>query len=292
MSDSQREAPLLPVEDAREAALFFVVCALCFLAALAALTGRATYGAAQEWTSDVEGELTIRLSGADMRAADAARDLVADMPNVRDARVLDRDETATLLEPWFGSSGLPSSLPLPILIAVQADPSATDMGPNIQRRLTEEGFAAAVDEHSDWAGDVRRALGSVRLAALGAVALLAATAVAVIAFATHAALLARKDIVEVLHLSGAEDRFVSRLFERRFWVLALRAGSVGALAALGAASLLSYSLSQGGGRDWLLPTLRLDLVDLSILISTPIMAAFAARFAARITVLRSLAETV
>jgi cell division transport system permease protein len=30
---SRATAPLLPKEDAREAALFFVVCALCFLAA-------------------------------------------------------------------------------------------------------------------------------------------------------------------------------------------------------------------------------------------------------------------
>ena len=35
---SRRETPLLPVSDAREAALFFVVGALCFLAALAALS--------------------------------------------------------------------------------------------------------------------------------------------------------------------------------------------------------------------------------------------------------------
>ncbi len=42
-----RETPLLPVEDAREAALFFVVAALCFLAALAALSAKSTYGAAR-----------------------------------------------------------------------------------------------------------------------------------------------------------------------------------------------------------------------------------------------------
>ena len=35
-----RETPLLPVEDAREMALFFVVGALCFLAALATLSAK------------------------------------------------------------------------------------------------------------------------------------------------------------------------------------------------------------------------------------------------------------
>ncbi|MEO0721274.1 MAG: cell division protein FtsX, partial [Pseudomonadota bacterium] len=60
-----KETPLLPVDDAREAALFFVVCALCFLAALAALSAKATYGAAEGWTAEVEGELTVRLRDAD-----------------------------------------------------------------------------------------------------------------------------------------------------------------------------------------------------------------------------------
>lgn len=49
------ETSLLPLEDAREAALFFVVGALCFLAALAALTAKSTYGAARAWTAEVEG---------------------------------------------------------------------------------------------------------------------------------------------------------------------------------------------------------------------------------------------
>ena len=39
-------APLLPKEDAREAALFFVVCALCFLAALSGLVAHSAYSAA------------------------------------------------------------------------------------------------------------------------------------------------------------------------------------------------------------------------------------------------------
>ncbi len=286
------ETPLLPIEDAREAALFFVVSALCFLAALAALSARASYGAAVGWTSQVEGESTVRLRNVDSRAAEDARRLIEETPGVETARILDANETGAMLEPWFGNAGLPASLPLPVLVAVTADPEVEDVGPNIARRLAEAGVEAIVDEHADWAGDVRRALGAVRLAALSAVALLAATAVAVIAFATHAALLARKDIVDVLHLSGAEDRFIADLFERRFWVLGLRAGLAGALSALGMTAVLLLVVNNGGQRDNLLPALRLDLFDLAILIATPLAAGFAARLAARATVMRGLKAMV
>ncbi|RAN36702.1 ABC transporter permease [Hyphomonas sp. GM-8P] len=283
-----RETPLLPVEDAREAALFFVVAALCFLAALAALSAKSTYGAARAWTAEVEGELTVTLQDVDRRAAEDARKLIESTDGVASAHLMSKDEIDELLEPNFGNRGLPDSLPLPQLIAVTADPHVPDMGPTLQRVLTQAGYNSAVDEHADWAGDVRRVLAITRLIALTAVALLASTAVAVIAFATHAALLARRDIVDVLHLSGARDRFIASLFERRFWVLGLRSGAVGALLALGAAAAAIFAAKAHGGHAGLLPELSLDYLDLVVLVLTPVIAGLAARIAARITVIRAL----
>lgn len=289
-----RESSLLPLTDAREAALFFVVAALCFLAALAALSARASYGAAEGWTAEVQGELTVRLRGVDARAARDASELIEAMECITSARLISREETVALLAPWFGTEGLPAGLPLPVLIEVTSAPApcSTNIAADIQRTLTEAGTNATVDDHSKWAGDVRRALSAVRLVAIGAVILLAATALAVIAFATHAALLARRDIVDVLHLTGAEDRFIANLFERRFWLLGLRAGSVGALAALGMAALIIAAAGSAGERSWLLPRLSLDFWDIILLLLTPIVAGFAARMAARFTVIRTLAGTV
>ena len=283
-----KETPLLPLEDAREMALFFVVGALCFLAALATLSAKSTYGAARSWTAEVEGELTVSLPDADRRGAEAARKLIESTDGIREARLLSKAEIDALLEPNFGSRGLPESLPLPQLIAVTAEPDVEFIGPTLERRLTEAGFVNAVDEHADWAGDVRRMLAIARLVALTAVALLASTAVAVIAFATHAALMARRDIVDVLHLAGARDRYIAGLFERRFWLLGIRAGAVGALLALGAAAAMIFAVHSSGARTGLLPELSLDFLDLIILIFTPLIAGLAARLAARVTVIRSL----
>lgn len=283
-----RQTSLLPEGDAREAALFFVVCALCFLAALAALSARASYGAAQGWTAEVEGQFTVRLQGEDRRGAAEALDTILATDGVEEARILEPEEVERLLAPSFGAGGLPAGLPLPLILDVRADPGADHLDTTLERRLTEAGIGAIVDAHSEWAGDVRRALSVVRLVAVSTVILLGATAIAVIAFATHAALLARRDIVDVLHLSGATDRFISRLFERRFWLLGLQAGAVGALFALGTTALVLSMASARGGRSGLLPQLSLDLVDIMILLATPIIAAVAARLAARTTVMRSL----
>ena len=280
-----RENSLLPLEDAREAALFFVVGALCFLAALAALSAKSTYGAARAWTAEVEGEFTVSLSGADAVAANTAARLLAGVEGVTTARAFSDAEIAELLAPNFGESGLPADLPVPRLIAVTAEGEA---GPAISRALHEAGYDAAVDSHTEWAGDVRRMLAISRIVALSIVALLAFTAIGVIAFATHAALLARRDIVDVLHVAGAKDRFIASLFERRFWLLGLRAGTVGALVALASVAVLIALGRSGAERSGLLPQLSLDFPDLAVLVVTPVIAGLAARLAARITVMRSL----
>lgn len=290
---SRRETPLLPVSDAREAALFFVVGALCFLAALAALTTRGTYKAAEAWGAQIEGDLTVIMRDTDRRTAEEAASRVSNFANVFEARILNDSEVETLLEPSFGPGGMPQGLPVPFLMVVQADMAVADPTQAIEGVLDDLQIDGSVAGNAGYAENVRGGLNTLRLMALSIVALLSATAVAVIAFATHAALLARRDIVDVLHLSGAEDRYIAGLFERRFWILALQAGMGGAIAALMVTALIVFSGSSAEGVEaQLLPQLSLDFWDIVILLVTPIMAGLAARMAARLTVLASLKDTL
>jgi cell division transport system permease protein len=284
-------SPLLPREDAREAALFFVVCALCFLAALSGLVARSAYAAADSWTDRVTGQITVRVRGADAQA-ETAVEFAKATQGIVSARLLTRDESVDLLRPWLGPAGVPDDLPLPHLIAAEAAPGATRAGEMLGQKLTAAGLDATVDDHVVWSADVKRATDSAGLVALIAVGLLGATAIAVIAFATHATLLARRDIVELLHLTGAKDGFISGLFERRFLMLGVQAGAVGALLALGAAAFILFVVKQSDQQVWLLPQLSLSLADGLILGVAPLVAGMAAMIAAKVTVLRSLSEMV
>ncbi|MBI1339010.1 cell division protein FtsX [bacterium] len=283
--------PLLPREDARDAALFFVVCALCFLAALAALSARAAYAAADGWTERVAGQITVRVVGDDANAAEAERIAMA-APGIVSARLLTRSDAEALLAPWLGAAGVPDDLPLPHLIAAEAAPEAVSAAADLGARLSAAGLDVEVDDHARWSSGVNRATEFAGLIALVAVGLLSGTAIAVIAFATHAALLTRKDVVEVLHLTGARDGFISSLFERRFLMLGAQAGALGALLAFAAAAFILFALKQADDRIWLLPQLSLSVADGAILAATPVLAGAAAMLAARLTVLRSLHEMV
>ncbi len=283
-----RAAPLLPREDAREAALFFVVCALCFLAALSGLIARAAYAAADAWTSEVAGEITIRVRGPE---ADTQRavDIIANTEGIASAQALTREESEELLKPWLGGAGIPAGLNLPRLIAAEGAAGAWD---SVAAALKQANINATVDDHETWSADARRVTGTIGLVALSAVALLGATGIAVIAFATHATMLARRDIVELLHLSGARDDFIAGLFERRFLMLGVQAGALGALLAFATAAFILFAVRQTDEQAWLLPQLSLSLADGLILGLSPLIAGAASMFAANLTVKRSLSDMV
>lgn len=285
-----KETELLPPSHSRESALFFVFAALCFLAVLSALIAKGTYGAVNTWTNQVEGEIVIQLVDVDRRTANDAIDIIEKVPGILDAEVMTIEEMKAQLREALNVSKLPDAvLPLPFVVRANGGANASDLASIAKTRLAEKGINAEVSAAADWVGDASRALGVVRVSALAAVVLLSLTGLAVIAFATHAALLAQRDTVNVLHLSGASDPFVANLFERRFWVLGLKSGSIGALTALGSTAFVIFAIgnSQRGG---LLPELSLDRWDVGILIITPIVAGLAARLAARQTVMRTLAE--
>jgi cell division transport system permease protein len=283
-----RAAPLLPREDAREAALFFVVCALCFLAAFSGLVARAAYAAADAWTSEVAGEITIRERGTEADAQRAVA-VVEQVQGIASAHALTREESEELLKPWLGAAGIPAGLQLPRLIAADGVAGAGDA---VADALKNANINAAVDDHETWSADAKRATDTIGLVALFAVALLGATGIAVIAFATHATLLARRDIVELLHLSGAKDDFIAGLFERRFLMLGVQAGALGALFAFGAAAFILYAVRQTDEQAWLLPQLSLSLADGLILGLAPLVSGAASMFAANVTVKRSLSDMV
>ena len=288
---SRRETPLLPVTEARESALFFVISALCFLAALAALTGHGTYKAATAWRAQIDGDLTIVLRSADLAMATQVTEAFNQLSTVIDSDILSREEVERLIEPSLGAGGIPEGLPVPIIITVQADTLAGSPIPAMREIIESRNLDADIANNAEYAETVGRSLALLRHVAIAIVLLLSSTAIAVIASATNAALLARREIVEVLHLSGAADRYIAKLFARRFWLLALKAGLAGSLAALMVTALLVFSGSSAEGVEaQLLPRLTLGFWDVAILLACPVVAGLAARLAARLTVMSSLKE--
>ena len=289
----RKPAPLLPPEDARDGALVFVVAVLCFIACLATVAALGANRAANGWRTQLTGSATVIVRPSATETADAAAERAAEAlsairPGVTEAAVLEKEKAEALLAPWLGSGNVLEDLPVPRLVSVDLDPKAPASVSTMDKALKAAGVDATIDDHSLWLKDVLRAGLLAQIAAFIAAGLITAAAAAVIAFATRAGLAARRDLVNVLHFAGAEDRFIAGLFQVRFARMAALAGLLGA----GAAAMIAAAARLFGGGAGLTPVLPLAWSDLLVLPICPIIAGLVAAAAARFTAMALLKETV
>jgi cell division transport system permease protein len=285
-----RPAPFLPERETREGALIFVVAVLCFLACLTAMGVLAADRAARGWTGQITGAATVivRPRGGETPDAAAARaaEALAAVPGVSEARALEPQKAYDLIRPWLGDISDLEDLPVPRLVEITLDPAHPADAGALDKALKAQDIDAAVDDHSVWIKDIRRAGGVVRGLGAGVFLLIAAAAGAVVAFATRAGLAARRDVVEVLHLAGAEDGYIARLFQVRFARVAGFSGLIGAAAA----AALGAGLRLAGGGEGLSPALPLAWNDLLAVVPCPLVAALVAAVAARFTAVRLIRD--
>ena len=208
--------------------------------------------------------------------------------NVTEVTEIGDAEVRELLTPWLGSDGLDSELPVPALI----DASLTDTSPaavaDIERTVKALAAGARVDRHSDWLGPIGGLLDTLRWLAVTLVVLTAAATAAAVILGARAALDQHRATIDVMHLMGATDRQISRLFERRVAQDAISGSALGFVVAILALVVIGWRVSAvesalvgGSTLGWL------DWVLIAIL---PLAGVALAIAAARLTVLRSLAR--
>jgi cell division transport system permease protein len=281
-------APLLPRGDGRELALIFVVAALSFLAGLAGIAALAGERAAEGWRSELAGSATIIVRAQGTETPDAAAERAADAVSglkgkVVEARAMEASKAEALIAPYW-QGGLPPDLPVPRLVTVELDPRTPATGAEMEQILKAKGVDATVDDHSRWTADIMRAGAMERGVALALFALLLAVLGAVIAFATRQGLAARRDLVEALHLVGATDAAIARLFQARFARSAAQAGLLGAVLAMAAAAALKMS----GVDQGLTALLPIAWRDLAAPAPFPLLGALIAAVTARMTAMAVL----
>ena len=270
----------------------WMVAIMTFLTILAAAAGIGLGHAVSGLGAQLAGRLTVQIVEAnpDMRERQARTILaeLARVPAVGKAERVDEGRMRALLEPWLGEEGLEADLPMPALIDVDlrtGDARAVDEVTRTVRALAPQ---ARVDAHADWLGPLTNLLSTLRWLALALIMLMGGALVAAVVLAARTALVTHRPTIDVMHLMGATDAQISRLFERRAALDTLFGSLVGfvcgALVVLGVSgrmnSVGAALLDQGG----------LGMIGWLTLLVLPVAAVGLAAAAARWTVTRALAK--
>ncbi|MDD7909476.1 ABC transporter permease [Pseudovibrio exalbescens] len=236
-----RQAPIVPPQAVAGRALMLVVAIMSFLACLTVGFVTVVNDAATDWSNDLVRELTIQIrpvDGIDMlQQIDRTVALAQEFPGVGHVRALSDTETQELLQPWLGAGLDLEDLPVPRLIMVKVDqPELLDLG-ELKRTVEDQIRGSSLDDHRLWTQQLSSMANGAVVIGFGILVLVLASMILSVVFATRAAMSGNKEVVEVLHFVGAEDRFISAEFQRHFLVLGLKGGIVG-----GAIACLSFLL--------------------------------------------------
>ena len=245
---TQKKTAIIQRSNVIGRALVLVTAIMCFLACLALGTAWAVHRASVAWTSEASSELTLQIKPVDgletAGEVTKAMRLLSSVQGILRAEPVSIEETRKLLEPWLGNDLSFDDLPIPRLITVEIDASNP---PNLQALAAELRSAvpgAQLDDHRIWQGQIRSAANWIKWTGFLVLFLMLCATVAIIVFATRGAMSSNRDVVDVLHLVGARDRFIAREFENHFLLLGLKGGLAGGLGAAGAFIVARYALEE------------------------------------------------
>ncbi len=287
-----RRRPLLPEAGAAGAPLMTVIAVISFLACLALAGFFFVRQAAQQWTSDLSGSITVQIVGDSPSVIDrdiaAAENVLRATSGVEEVRVYSLEQRRKLLEPWLGKGRVSDSLPVPGIIAVEVSPALRKDLSGLQMDLANRAPGARLDDHGVWNDSLSASARTGQILAFGIFLLIMVAACAVIIYAARAGLAANKEIIDVLHLVGASDEFIAAEVQRRFFVLGLRGALMGLSLAIIVLLLSGWALQGLEPSGYFLPAIRNNSATMVWLLMVPLLICTVAAVSAKQTVMRSL----
>lgn len=270
----------------------WVIAIMIFLSVLAAAAGLTLSSAASSMQTRLAGKITVQLVEANpdtrVRQRSAVATALRRMRGIGDVTEVSDDSVRALLAPWLGRDGLDADIPVPALIdATIADPSPAALGA-VEASVRGMAPSVRIDRHADWLGPIGDLLVTLKWLAVALVVLAGGAMAAAVVLGTRAALDQHHATIDVMHLMGASDRQISRLFERRVGQDAITGAALGFVAAVGVFIVLGWRFSAVGAA--LAGSNSLGWTDWALIASLPVLGVGLAIGAARIAILRALAR--
>lgn len=297
MALASRRTDLPTTKDASTRFVPLLIALMVFLATLALAGLMVLNGLTQRWERDIRGTLTVQIpasaTGPEAEARNHAKleavlGVLAETPGVLHAEPLARDRIVALLEPWLGSAELIGELPLPRLIDVTTDPFAPMDVKTLSAKIEAIQPGATVEDHRVWLGRLLRLSHSIEMLAVLVLTMVGVVTSATVVFAIRTGMAIHHQVIEVLHLIGAQDDYIARQFARRTFYQGLQGGAFGLL--LGLVALFGLGMMARSLEGGILPEFWMTPAHWAVLALLPLGAAWIATLTARLAVHRALAR--
>jgi cell division transport system permease protein len=260
---------------------------LCLLSVTASLS---LTQLAKKWTSGLENTLTVEIPHSDDQDAVATKILsgLQESKGVKAARLMAEDDMSKLLAPWLGSAAdTMKDLPLPSLITIELKDRNDEVIQDVTRTVRDISSDAQVDAHEQWLTDLVKFTRSLKVTAILIMISIGLVTSLTVAGAVRSRMAIHHTELELLHIMGADDSYITKQFQRYILWMAGKGvllGLIVTLVIIGSLQLISMTSSQA------LPALKLTILQFLSLPIAALILLFISAWAARITASKVLKD--
>jgi cell division transport system permease protein len=277
----------------------WIIATLMMLTLLAAAAGLMLSHSANAIGAAIAGRVTVQITTSDPakrnQQAKALSEQAAGAEFISSARAVQTKELEATLGQWFGSDNAEDpalkSLPLPALVDLDlVDGNREEQLAELQKLVSSISKDARIIPHAEWLEPIERLIRSLAWVSMLMVVLITAASAAVVIMTARAALSTHFSTIEMLHMIGATDQQISRLFQHRIAIDTSYGIALGSAVAGFILLIISWqwsSISSGlastatiGGWGW------------ALLLALPLLAIALAALTARQTLLAALKKII
>lgn len=254
---------------------------------------------ADRWSSGLEGKATIEIPAKDIngvlltsedikKQATNIKIILEDNRAIQKIDILKQSDIIELVEPWLGDSVTEETTTLPAIISLSFHKQADVNLQDIEKSIKEIAPQSRLDTHEDWLSDILKLTKTLRFTAYLIILVIGFTTIIAIAGAVRTRLTTYKEDLELLHLMGAGDNYISKQFQKHTLILALQ-GSIAGLI-IGYILLLVIGLLLSTQDLSLLPNFSITNTEKLFIALLPVLISLIAMQTTRFTVLRALSK--
>lgn len=268
---------------------FLVIASLAAAFVLSAMGDR--------WSDGLEGKASVEIPATDQNdlglsqgdidtLTDRANILLNDHPAIETAQIMDKQDVIALVSPWLGDNLGIENIPIPGLISVEFKKDIVFDVKDLENALKSISPTIRLDTHESWLKDVLSFTNGLKLAALTLTIIIFITTIVTVAGSIYFRMAVYREELELLHLMGASDNYISHQLQRYAFITILKGAGIGMVA--GWLFLLFTGWLASRMDINLLPDFTLSWLQIIMITLIPIIIALLGAITARQTVLRFL----
>lgn len=289
--------------DAAGYFLIWILMVMVFLASIALAGNLAIGNMAERWNASITGSFAIQilppkntaLAGNDTFEAmvaevDRVAKILQQKKEIVSVKVLSLDELENLLKPWLGETIIDDEFPIPRLIDATLQSGAEIDMEKLKEELKAVAPNAVVDVHRLWLQKFMNFVMTVDVISLIILIMILLTTGISVIYAAITSLQVHRPAIELLHLIGAKDNYISILFSKRTIFFSFIGAVVGLMLSMPAFLIMGYLLK--GLNLGILGSESLSASDYMALALLPVIATILSGMTTFITIKLKLKKTL